>query len=129
MNMQHSISTKDAAELVESRFTVPGMRCAGCIAKVERGQRQYALFAGLNKEGSACGHVSENGASSFLNRYALHKSNSADQSPKVPADSPAAVLDASVRRDSQRATGWQQFDNAPGAGGAGRMAGPSRCGG
>jgi len=31
------------------------------IAKVERGQRQYALFAGLNKPGSGCGHVSENG--------------------------------------------------------------------
>lgn len=27
-------------------------------------------------------------------------------------------IDASVRRDSQRATGWQQFDNTPGAGGA-----------
>ena len=65
------------------------------IAKVERGQRQYALFAGLNKQGSACGHVSENGASSFLNRYALHKCNSAEQSPEVPADSPAEVLDKS----------------------------------
>lgn len=65
------------------------------IQKVERGQRQYALFAGLNKLGSACGHVSENGASSFLNRYALHKSNSADQSPEVPHDAPAETLDAS----------------------------------
>ena len=65
------------------------------ITKVERGQRQYALFAGLNKQGSACGHVSENGASSFLNKYALHKCNSVDQSPEVPADSPAEVLDAS----------------------------------
>ena len=60
-----------------------------------RGQRQYALFAGLNKEGSACGHISENGASSFLNRYALHKCNSADASPAVSADSPADILDAS----------------------------------
>jgi hypothetical protein len=65
------------------------------IARVERGQRQYALFAGLNKQGSACGHVSENGASSFLNKYALHKSNSLDLSPETPADSPAEVLDAS----------------------------------
>ena len=65
------------------------------IQKVERGQRQYALFAGLNKLGSACGHVSENGASSFLNRYALHKSNSAHQSPEVSHDAPAEVLDAS----------------------------------
>lgn len=64
------------------------------IAKVERGQRQYALFAGLNKAGSACGHVSENGTSSFLNKYALHKCNSAGQSPEVPADSPPETLDA-----------------------------------
>jgi hypothetical protein len=63
------------------------------IQKVERGQRQYALFAGLNKEGSACGHVSENGASSFAYKYAMHKSNSGDISPKVPADSPVEVLD------------------------------------
>lgn len=65
------------------------------IARVERGQRQYALFAGLNKAGSACGHVSENGASSFLNRYALHKSNSLGVAPEVPADVADAVLDRS----------------------------------
>ena len=83
------------------------------IKKVERGQRQYALFAGLNKAGSACGHVSENGASSFLNKYALHKSNSADVSPAVPADSPAAVLDASwqcfamtYHHATHELTGW-----------------------
>jgi len=83
------------------------------IKRVERGQRQYALFAGLNKAGSACGHVSENGASSFLNRYALHKANSADQSPTVPADSPAAVIDASwqcfamtFNHATHELTGW-----------------------
>jgi len=83
------------------------------IAKVERGQRQYALFAGLNKEGSACGHVSENGASSFTNKYALHKCNSAEQSPKVPADATAEVLAKSwqtfaMSYDSktQQITGW-----------------------
>jgi len=83
------------------------------IRKVERGQRQYALFAGLNKEGSACGHVSENGASSFTNRYALHKCNSADLSPKVPADAPAEVLDAAWRcfamtfdHQQHELTGW-----------------------
>ncbi len=69
------------------------------IAKVERGQRQYALFAGLNKEGSACGHVSENGASSFLNKYALHKCNSLGLSPAMPADAPVETLD----------TAWQCF--------------------
>ena len=83
------------------------------IQKVQRGQRQYALFAGLNKEGSACGHVSENGASSFLNKYALHKCNSAAQSPAVPADSPAEVLDASWQcfamtfdHERDELTGW-----------------------
>ncbi|MBA4029867.1 MAG: hypothetical protein C0478_02980 [Planctomyces sp.] len=83
------------------------------IQKVQRGQRQYALFAGLNKEGSACGHVSENGASSFLNRYALHKCNSADVSPKVAADAPAETLDAAWRcfamtfdHERDQLTGW-----------------------
>jgi len=83
------------------------------IKKVERGQRQYALFAGLNKAGSATGHISENGASSFLNRYALHKANSAAVSPAVPADSPAAVLDASwecfamtYNHATHELTGW-----------------------
>lgn len=83
------------------------------IAKVERGQRQYALFAGLNKQGSACGHVSENGASSFLNNYALHKCNSAAVSSEVPADSPAEVLDASWQcfamtfdHEKDELTGW-----------------------
>ena len=83
------------------------------IAKVERGQRQYALFAGLNKAGSACGHVSENGGSSFLNRYALHKCNSAGQSPEVPADSPPDVLDTAWQcyamgfdHERDELTGW-----------------------
>lgn len=83
------------------------------IQKVERGQRQYALFAGLNKEGSACGHVSENGASSFLNKYALHKCNSGGISPAVPADSSPEVLDSSwqcfaMTFDNERdeLTGW-----------------------
>jgi hypothetical protein len=83
------------------------------VRKVERGQRQYALFAGLNKEGSACGHVSENGASSFRNRYALHKCNSAAVSPAVPADAPAETLDRSwqcfamtLDHRRQELTGW-----------------------
>jgi hypothetical protein len=69
------------------------------IQRAERGQRQYALFAGLNKEGSACGHISENGASSFLNQYALHKCNSAAVAAAVAADAPPAALD----------TGWHCF--------------------
>jgi len=83
------------------------------VRKVQRGQRQYALFAGLNKEGSACGHVSENGVGSFRNRYALHKCNSAGQAPAVPADADADVLDRSWRcfamtldHETAELTGW-----------------------
>ena len=83
------------------------------IQKVERGQRQYALFAGLNRPGSACGHISENGASSFLNKYALHKCNSLRVAPAVNADVPAEQLAASwqcfaMTFDDQKdeITGW-----------------------
>ena len=86
---------------------------AGAAKVVARGQRQYALFAGLNKEGSACGHVSENGAKSFGHIYAMHKSNSGDVSPAVPADSPAELLDASwqcfamtYNHETHELTGW-----------------------
>ena len=83
------------------------------VRRVERGQRQYALFAGLNKVGTACGHVSENGAGSFAYKYAMHKSNSGEVSPAVPADSPAEVLDASWQcfamtfdNEHHELTGW-----------------------
>jgi hypothetical protein len=86
---------------------------AGAAKIVARGQRQYALFAGLNKEGSACGHVSENGAKSFGHIYAMHKSNSGDVSPAVPADSPTEVLNASwqcfamtYNHETHELTGW-----------------------
>jgi len=69
------------------------------IRKIVSGQRQYGLFAGNNITGTACAHLSENGAGSFLNRFAMHKSNSVDLSPVVPANSPAELLD----------TSWQCF--------------------
>jgi hypothetical protein len=85
----------------------------GAAKVVQRGQRQFALFAGLNKGGSSCGHVSENGASSFLNKFALHKCNSAGFSPEVPADSPAELLDKSWQcfamtfdHEKDELTGW-----------------------
>lgn len=37
MNAEATISDGDSEELTDTRFTVPGMRCAGCIAKIERG--------------------------------------------------------------------------------------------
>lgn len=63
------------------------------IMQAVRGQRQYALFAGLGFPGTACGHVSDNGAGSFQFKYALHKSHSAAAAPAGPADAPAAGLD------------------------------------
>jgi hypothetical protein len=85
----------------------------GAAKVVQRGQRQFALFAGLNKGGTACGHLSENGASSFLNKFALHKCNSAGFSPEVPADSPSELLDKSWQcfamtfdHEKDELTGW-----------------------
>ncbi len=37
MNVPVALDAIERAELTDSRFTVPGMRCAGCIAKIERG--------------------------------------------------------------------------------------------
>jgi hypothetical protein len=57
--------------------------------------------------------VSENGAKSFGHIYAMHKSNSGDVSPAVPAHSPAEVIDASwqcfamtYNHVSHELTGW-----------------------
>ncbi|KUO53839.1 MAG: nitrogen fixation protein FixI, partial [Sphingomonadales bacterium BRH_c3] len=36
VNAPQTIPADEARELVDTRFTVPGMRCAGCIAKLER---------------------------------------------------------------------------------------------
>jgi hypothetical protein len=65
------------------------------FTKIELGQRQYALFAGLKYPGTACGHVSENGAGSFMNKYALHKSHTSQFSPEIPATVADAELDKS----------------------------------
>ena len=37
MNASIALDTIEPPEFTDSRFTVPGMRCAGCIAKIERG--------------------------------------------------------------------------------------------
>ena len=69
---------------------------AAPAAKVERGMRQYALFAGLAaNNGAAAAHLSENGAASFGDRYARNLAVTSRVIPAVPAASPAAVLDRS----------------------------------
>ncbi|HBC16475.1 MAG TPA: nitrogen fixation protein FixI, partial [Erythrobacter sp.] len=37
MNAPLALDTQGSMPLRDSRFTVPGMRCAGCISKIERG--------------------------------------------------------------------------------------------
>jgi hypothetical protein len=52
------------------------------VIKVERGKRQYALFAGLAaNNGAAAVHVSENGAKSFGDRYARNLAVTAEPIP------------------------------------------------
>ncbi|QOY89762.1 LamG domain-containing protein [Paludibaculum fermentans] len=65
-------------------------------ARVERGKRQYALFAGLAANaGAAAVHVSENGRNSFGDRYARNLAVTPEVLPAVPSDAPAQVLDQS----------------------------------
>jgi hypothetical protein len=69
-------------------------QAAGPARKVERGRRQYALFAGLaaNAGGSAV-HVSENGGASFGDKYARNLAVTPELLPAVAADAPPGVLD------------------------------------
>ena len=53
-NAGQNMPTPDGERaLVDSRFTVPGMRCAGCIAKVERGLGEVPGIAGARVNFSA----------------------------------------------------------------------------
>jgi hypothetical protein len=63
------------------------------VRRVERGMRQYALFAGLDKEGAALGHVSDNGGSSFGCIWAHHRATTPDRTPQIPSNATAEVLD------------------------------------
>lgn len=83
------------------------------IQRVVRGQRQYALFAGLAKPGSACGHISDNGASSFTYKYAVHKCHSLEIAPGSPSDASAQELNVAwscfamtYDHESDELTGW-----------------------
>ena len=40
MNAPATLDIPELPGLIDSRFTVPGMRCAGCIAKIERGLQE-----------------------------------------------------------------------------------------
>ena len=40
MNAPANLDIPERPSLIDSRFTVPGMRCAGCIAKIERGLQE-----------------------------------------------------------------------------------------
>lgn len=69
---------------------------ASAAVRVERGRRQYALFAGLaGNSGASAAHVSENGASSFGDRYARNLAVTPEIMVAVPSGSPADVLDRS----------------------------------
>lgn len=63
-------------------------------ALVQRGMRQYALFAGLAANpGASAAHLSDNGASSFGDRYARHLSVTPDLLPNNQWTAAAFVFD------------------------------------
>ena len=60
-----------------------------------RGQRQYGMFAGLaGNPGAASVHVSENGLTSFADRYARHLAVTPDLIKKTPVGASPEQLDA-----------------------------------
>jgi hypothetical protein len=64
--------------------------------RVERGNGQYALFAGpAANDGAAAVHVSEKGSQSFGDRYARNLAVTRHVIPAMSTDSPAEVLDRS----------------------------------
>lgn len=61
---------------------------------VERGRRQFGLFAGLwAHQGAAAAHVSENGLGSFGDRYARHLAADGVPMKAAPEGMPASELD------------------------------------
>lgn len=68
----------------------------GPVTRVESGRRQYASFAGLAaNNGASAVHLSENGASSFGDKYARNLAVTPEHIPTVPADSDSSVLNRS----------------------------------
>ncbi|MCL4850149.1 MAG: hypothetical protein KJZ78_02065 [Bryobacteraceae bacterium] len=62
--------------------------------RVERGKRQYALFAGLAaNHGASAAHVSENGTKSFGDRYARNLAVTPNVIPTVPPGATVETLD------------------------------------
>lgn len=53
MNAPVALEAEGGTGLVDSRFTVPGMRCAGCIAKIERGLGEIPGIEGARVNFSA----------------------------------------------------------------------------
>lgn len=73
-----------------------GTDLGNTAARVERGMRQYALFAGLAANpGAAAAHVSENGRASFGDRYARNLAVTPEVMRAVPANAPLQNLDQS----------------------------------
>jgi hypothetical protein len=76
----------------------------GAAAKVERGRRQYALFAGLAaNNGASAVHVSENGASSFGDRYAR---NLAVTPQVIPDDKSWTTVGFTFDNERNVVTAW-----------------------
>ena len=69
---------------------------AGKVAsRVEKGMRQYALFAGLGaNEGASAVHVSDNGAKSFGDKYARNLAVTPEKLKTAPANPSAADIDS-----------------------------------
>lgn len=92
-----SRSSDTKVDLVDSRFTVPGMRCAGCIAKVERGLGEVPGIAAARVNFSAK-RVAVSHAASIDDDAIIESLRRLGFEAERAADNPLGRDDAEARR-------------------------------
>ena len=93
----HSILAEPAADLVDSRFTVPGIRCAGCIGKIERGLGEMPGVAAARVNFSAK-RVAVSHAPEVDDGQLIEELRKLGFEAELAAENPLARDDAETRR-------------------------------
>lgn len=92
-----SVLSPPAEALVDSRFTVPGMRCAGCIGKIERGLAAVP-GVGAARVNFSARRVAVSHASALSDDALLEELRKLGFEAERAADNPLARDDAETRR-------------------------------
>lgn len=89
--------TTDASACIDSRFTVPGMRCAGCIGKIERGLAEIPGVAAARVNFSAK-RVAVSHAPDLTDAQIVDALNHLGFEAQPVAENPLARDDAETKR-------------------------------